>query len=445
METLVSLECYQPVALEMMNRLDVGDAFTFSERRRLYYSNLGYWSAVLRHFAPDLVVFSTVPHEVFDYVLYVLCGLKGTKTVVFEDLSKIRPDLLLPVEKFEEIPGVIGEKYRRDLSEGGAKYLQLSPEMAVTLERLSLSYSIPMHSKHVAARIASEKASPSRISLRKLKKLVYFHNYSRYARTVWDWCSYLFQKRTWAYMKKRGHHIERSYYYGIELELIEFGKKKHMKRLLNHYNKLARDLDLEKPYVFVALHAQPERSTCPLGGPYSDQFLMIEFLSKLVPPGWNILVKEHWAQFRRLRSRPRTTAFYDELVSFPNVRLVPMSVPQFDLIDKAKAVATITGTVGWEALARGVPVLVFGEAWYRECEGSFYVPTRKSFEAAVDKLGQGYKVDPQKVRLFFHSLEQLCLRAYLEGRYEAISGIGPDESAKTIADFFVEKFGAYST
>ena len=33
------------------------------------------------------------------------------------------------------------------------------------------------------------------------------------------------------------------------------------------------------------------------------------------------------------------------------------------LIDKCKAVATITGTSGWEALIRGKPVLHFGYPW----------------------------------------------------------------------------------
>jgi hypothetical protein len=43
----------------------------------------------------------------------------------------------------------------------------------------------------------------------------------------------------------------------------------------------------------------------------------------------------------------------------------------FVLIDKASAVATVTGTVGLEALIRGKPVLAFGAAQYRGAKGVF--------------------------------------------------------------------------
>lgn len=41
----------------------------------------------------------------------------------------------------------------------------------------------------------------------------------------------------------------------------------------------------------------------------------------------------------------------------------------FDLIDQAQAVATLTGTVGFEALCRGCVAIVLGDAAYRGYPG----------------------------------------------------------------------------
>ena len=51
-----------------------------------------------------------------------------------------------------------------------------------------------------------------------------------------------------------------------------------------------------------------------------------------------------------------------------NVQIVSGDISTFRLIDSAQAVATPGGTVGWESLVRGVPVLNFGCVWYAGCQ-----------------------------------------------------------------------------
>ena len=53
------------------------------------------------------------------------------------------------------------------------------------------------------------------------------------------------------------------------------------------------------------------------------------------------------------------------------MRYLPIGVPTLELIAKSRAVATITGTAGWEALQMGKPVICFGYAWYRSFPGVF--------------------------------------------------------------------------
>lgn len=62
--------------------------------------------------------------------------------------------------------------------------------------------------------------------------------------------------------------------------------------------------------------------------------------------------------------RPR--AYYKELKKIPNVKLMNPNLSSFGLIQKAKLITTITGTVGWEAVQLKKPVITFGDIFYNK-------------------------------------------------------------------------------
>jgi hypothetical protein len=246
------------------------------------------------------------------------------------------------------------------------------------------------------------------------------------------------------YVKQRGKKIEESNMKGLEYlwNRLEGVQKKN--KLKQHYKKQEKPADFNHPYVYVALHYQPENSTSPQGESFTDQFLVVDLLSKCVPKGWNVYVKEHSSQWHiKLHGeRARTTDFYDALAALTNVRLVPVSTPNFSLIDHAKAVATVTGTTGWEAIVRGKPVLIFGHAWYKGCDGVFYIPSEKTCKEALLKIAEGYKVEKEAVRLFVHAIEKVGMRGYVDVGYEKVADISYEENISaltyTIQNFFME-------
>lgn len=124
-------------------------------------------------------------------------------------------------------------------------------------------------------------------------------------------------------------------------------------------------VDLSGDYVYVPLQLQPEMTTSALGGPYRDQALAIERLADMLPPGVRILVKENPKQ----RGYMRGPLFFHRLARIPAVTFLPSWADTRALTDNACAVATITGTAGWEAICSGKPALVFGAAWYRSLPG----------------------------------------------------------------------------
>lgn len=139
-------------------------------------------------------------------------------------------------------------------------------------------------------------------------------------------------------------------------------------RTFRHFDrKLTNtDPDLGGDFVYFPLQYQPEGNTTSWGGVYDDQLLAIEQLSRKLPDGWRILVKENPQQIGYQRGK----WFYERLAGVYNAELVPRHLDTYDLLRKSRFAATITGTVGWESITGGKPVLIFGPgAWYRSLPG----------------------------------------------------------------------------
>ena len=131
------------------------------------------------------------------------------------------------------------------------------------------------------------------------------------------------------------------------------------------YKKMVSDNLPDGKFVYFPLHLQPELTTQSLGGIFVDQILAIECLRALLPDEWKIVVKENPKQTAYSRGR----LFFHRLSKIPGVVYVGKTLNTFDLLEKSEFCATITGTVGFEALAFGKQVLIFGQAVYKDLPG----------------------------------------------------------------------------
>ena len=202
---------------------------------------------------------------------------------------------------------------------------------------------------------------------------------------------------------------------------------------------------MDLPFVYVPLHYQPEATTCPDGGVvFSDQREVIDVLSAALPEGWNLYVKEHVTQFVAglQGDMSRDLSFYSDIDYHRNVRLVPVEYNSFRLIDASKAVATVTGTAGWEAMVRGTPALVFGYPWYRGCDGAFHVPSYELCKRALEVIRDGYQVDHERVRLWLRAMDETCVKACISPSRAAICGYSDDENAQCLADAIAECYAS---
>jgi hypothetical protein len=316
------------VAMRMMDRVHriSGARSGLESRKRRWLEWVAYAHGFLRHHRIDRVVHCNVPHFPFEYALHEVARALGLETRFMMQLA-VKETFLVA----KSIPGIYDPLTAVLEGLGGGAPPALEPRMQTELERRTTRH-----------------------------KPFYMHNRGVPLRT---------RLHTW---QRR--------FFRFKLRALPTAIAYRSAR------RASAHLDLsEAPYVYFPLHLQPEATTLPLGGAYEDQILVVDSLIRALPEGWRVVIKENPKQ----RFDKREAALYHRIRSLPEVHLVGRDADSFDLLEGSKAVATITGTAGWEALCAGKPVLTFGNAFYRHAEGSTPADGPRTLRHAFEQLSTG--------------------------------------------------------
>ena len=186
---------------------------------------------------------------------------------------------------------------------------------------------------------------------------------------------------------------------------IPFFKKIYFKisfiikyQYINFYlNKVSIDPNLDSRFIYFALHFQPERSTMPEGGIFSDQFKAIKVLSKAVDNQTLIYVKEHprqidlYPDLRRFNFR--SIKFYKKIMNLKNVKIIKTSYSSDVLVTHSLINSTITGSIGSDSIRKKQPVIIFSEAWYSNSSFCKVVSNIKSCKSAISYFSNKKIID----------------------------------------------------
>lgn len=328
--------------------------------------------------------------------------------------------------KIDEVPVYLKEKYDEKISNLNVPIEIEKDNYLEYFKRVSGSYQNAEPEYMKRHRQIESKS--------KYNKILYFPKWPSLLKRAVELFKY--ERNNTIPLKKQSKNIEDSYLTGWERRSYRLKSNRYKNNLFNYYTTMCEEPDLTLPYIYVALYYQPEKTTLPEGGVYVDQDLMINLLSINLPKNWVIYVKEHPTQFFHHANghQARNVAFYKNIKSMPNVKFVDLKQPNFELIDNSQVVATVTGTVGWEALIRKKPVLVFGYAWYRFCEGAFCIANSNDVKNAINLIEEGYKVNEEKVKAVIKTLEECCVEGYLGPSSKQYSNIGYEEHVQSLVE-----------
>jgi len=110
------------------------------------------------------------------------------------------------------------------------------------------------------------------------------------------------------------------------------------------------------------------------------------------------------------------------------------------MIKASKAVATITGTVGFEALLSSKPVLLFGYAWYKDCPYAYFIDSVKYCREVLNNIKNDILFDENKIINFLKSFEQASVHGYIgiKTKLGVTSSLKEDQSMDNLLNTLTE-------
>jgi hypothetical protein len=343
-QDMARLQQWRFAATAMIDRRNLTGASVMAVDR-LINAYADVWSAVLDAIGPTVVLFHHPPHRGWDLVLMALAEsrdipvaivgrtLVGSRLMVY---SSIESGPMLNWCCEEEAGG--GEEIGRGWDGPRSSYVETEMELQRTRGVEAALQGRPVVEGGSIGDYLRKLKAPIHLGLQKFPDGVPSRRHTGFRRRLSDVEAYV---RIRSYARK--------------------------------YMQLCSEGVPETGFVLLALHYQPEGTTLPMALRYLDQLRVARRLCEELPEGTVVAIKEHYQMFRhRLQwLRARDDAFVAELeslVAMGNVIVRP-DVPSDALIDGCQAVATGTGSVGWEALKKGSPVLAFGLPWYASAPG----------------------------------------------------------------------------
>lgn len=389
--------------LKMMDRLPQDKVYSFESRIQMLWRHLTFWNHILLSEKIDCFISVNIPHEIFDYSIYLLCKVHGIQTIFFSQ-SQIEGYLQI-FESIEENDDAFSEwKSVKDLS------------MTEHMQKYYFS-----QKNHLPAPFYMQS------NVEHFKKSQSF--VSKFSNRI----SYVFGlfKKTFNFNNFEFSKVIRVLYF-IDL----FGKKAEQELYKKEF-ALSEEPNLDTQYIFIPLHYQPECTTSPQGGIFVYQEFLIQLVSAHLPNGFKIYIKEHPVQ----KLHGRDQLFYDRLKSIPHVHLVHRSFSSKELLKNCKALATVTGTAAWEAIFQNKPVFLFGDIFFKYAPGVYSIKSKLDMKIAFDDLlkSESKQLEDQNIKKFLKLVEQNMIIAWLDPVYEKTTPIDFETNRKNLASAVIYK------
>jgi len=321
----------------------------------------------------DLFFSLNIPHEILDFIICNLCWTKGIQTFFF---YQFQPDITFLM---------------RDWKDPFPKFNQAKNS------NLELSKSM---TKEFLLRTGEKQPVPFYLKNDLKNRII-----KRFA-------------STWRTLKSPR---------GLPRSLLLY---LHVLKLEKQYKNALYTPQEGDQYIYFPLHLQPELSTSPMAGAFVDQHLILEILARSIPENFLIYVKEHPTQ----NLQKRSTDFYSKLTRISKARLISTAINSSELSKGSLAVATATGTAGWEALFLGKNVLLFGNTFYQYCQGVFQIRSEEDCKSAMDKiLSCQARPTLDDIKSFLAKISPWAIEGNIDTEYRVASDLDKNTDLRNLA------------
>lgn len=138
-------------------------------------------------------------------------------------------------------------------------------------------------------------------------------------------------------------------------------------------------------FVYYPLHVPGDMALTLRSPEYLDQLALIDYLSRSLPDGVALALKEHPAMIGMVDA-DRLAALLDR---YPNLALIDPATNNYAVMHRAAAIVTVNSKSGAEAGLIGRPVVVLGDAFYRDAPFAIRANTITEAPACLRAVLQG--------------------------------------------------------
>ena len=386
----------QLILLKMMDRFEFNNNLSFYNKRiNVIHQHLNFWLNYLQNEKIDCLIFSQVPHVIYDYAAYTVAKYLKIKFITFYRLPVIpyKTVLLYVLNSIEDHSGNIDGDFKKILKLKKNSHLKLN-----------------------------EKIS-NYLFLKETKKSKGFTGVVESKRRLLDYFSY----------KKYKKYFEYLYEFLVDYCRLWLSPKDLLVRVVSAVvipkikPKMSLSINLNQKYIFFPLHYQPECSTSPLGRNFVFQDLAIKMLLVAKPKNFKIFIKPH------PRVHKNIFLNFKSIIENKDVFIVDRNYDSKSLILNSSMVATVTGTAGFEAFLNNKNVLLFGNTFYDKAPGVYKINNLEELKLSILKIIKNKsKISDNVIIKYLKALEKNSFEGYVDNRYVEHSNLTRTKNALNI-------------
>jgi len=186
--------------------------------------------------------------------------------------------------------------------------------------------------------------------------------------------------------------------------------------------------DYNEKFFIYPLHVENDAQLLVRAPPYEDQIPIIKYISRCLPAGYKLYIKEHPNNIGGM-----AIGKLRETKNIPNVRLVSPYLSSHDLISKSQGVIVINSTVGWEAMLYGKPVIVLGTGFYDVSEMVWKVRDLYELPEIIKKALNKKIIIREKLLRFANAIRKSSYPGNVNFYYQYAEKAMADENISLIA------------
>ncbi len=375
------------IIVDMISRFEGYNSFSNNDKITYIFLQVNYWYNFLKKNEIKCYVQFDTPHDVYDYIIYLISKYLNLNIIILQQSSFfIKNDKNIDIIRILTSTNSLTSglaTFQKDFGQSKIKY---------QFEKIKSAYDLSKNNSAFSQRNKLTKPTKKNI-FAKFLNLIKNENLSNNY-TILDL-----------------NNISR------DISILNFKKfryKVHKKtnKLKSYLSSHSIDLDeLNKKFIYFPLQYQPERTSCPEGREYSNQYLLIAKLRSYLDPKISIIVKEHPKQFQRETVKNqmyRSQFFYDSIMKLSNVHFINYEISSQDILSNhyIEGVLTIKGNILLEAILNEIPAFYFGNTIWNNLENAFDCRLVENIDNINNLLKSKISFDNEKTKKSFY----LCLK-----------------------------------